>query len=157
MKILKTDSFVSERIKVQPITNAELDAMNFRKIKIAKIDNPVSADIKPGVAVCVKDNMTSQWHIVFDGGNLPEWADACIPAEHKGAGRLLLIRYCSSSVNKCAYWRFSSFKTSFPYHFLYTFSVNIVDVYNTNINPNHIKSLDELSEIMNDIQQKLGK
>lgn len=27
MKILKTNSFVSERVKVQPITNAELDAM----------------------------------------------------------------------------------------------------------------------------------
>lgn len=28
MKILNTDYFISERIKVQPITNAELDAIN---------------------------------------------------------------------------------------------------------------------------------
>ena len=30
MKILKTNSFVSERVKVQPITNAELDVMQER-------------------------------------------------------------------------------------------------------------------------------
>lgn len=38
MKILKTDSFVSERIKVQPITNADLDVAKKLYANIVDVD-----------------------------------------------------------------------------------------------------------------------
>lgn len=160
MKTLKTASFVSERVKVKPVTNAEWEQIKkdieepggFRKIK-----NPSANDIRQGMTVCVDENTSAlQWYIVFDGGNLPKWVDDYITKIDKCPGRLLFIHYDKFSSHNYAYWRFSSFEKGFPYHFLYP-DTKIVGVYDTKINTMNIKTTKELLDVLNDIQAKIIK
>ena len=83
MKILKTDGLVLERIKVMPITNAELNAAQKKMNQFIKIDNPTAKDIKPGVAVIIEDDGVRLMYIAFDAMKLAPCFDAHISGECK--------------------------------------------------------------------------
>ena len=114
MKVLNTYDFVSERVKVQPITNAELDKAQNEMMSFRKIENPTAEDVKAGMAVSVQDSKGNNIiYSVFDSTSLPPYFSD-IAKEYKFAGNLVLIRYYHSKPNDFSYRSFEFFKKMFP-------------------------------------------
>ena len=154
MKILDTDYFISERIKVQPISNAELNAAQEEMNRIKKIENPTLDDIKEGCVVYMdifNNNMHDVIYIVFDSMRLPDYFYSKVNRYDRFDGNLLFMRF--DKRNGYCYRTSSSFKDSFPVSLNNT--VAITAVYDAKINTMKIKNCQILELEIEAIRRKL--
>ena len=129
MKILKTDSFVSERIKVQPVTNAELDKIKDEYGRYTPIENMTYDDI------CQEGNVV----FVYDGTDIKPY----LVKQYDGA-------MCLNGVGKDEdpiyrkFWYSKEFKNKFPY---YCHS-KIIKVFKANIDTTLIENAADLEKAL---------
>ena len=158
MKILKTDSFVSERIKVKPITNAELDVAEKEMNAFRKIENPTFADIKPGMAVLCEVTRKSglkynDAFIVFDSTKLPSFIMRRSLRQLRYDGNMFLVKYDTLDLTfNVSYLSLDDFKENFPYNRLR--DVEILGVYDARIDTMAIKTLDDLKRELVKVNRK---
>jgi hypothetical protein len=144
MKILDFSKYVSERMKVMPITNDEFDsAVGFSE----KIENPTFDKIKDGMSVVVDYNGHLETFIAISNENLSVCFDVCRNYD------CVLIRY-SSSTGDFSYWDLSLFKENFPFHYKNNY-IKITDVYDTHVDVKNIKSIDNLKSECNKVVKKI--
>jgi len=137
MKILKTDRFVSERVKAKPITNAEWDVVKKEINMFRKINNPTFDDIKEGNVVCVAHEGNYYIYIVFDSMKLPPYFNSDIIDEDKYDGNMILMRY-NRKKSRYSYRTSDVYKENFPfagdYHTKDRSFSEITRIYDANIN-----------------------
>ena len=148
MKILKTNNFISERIKVQPVTNAELNKAQNEMNNFKKIENPTFDDIKEGRAVCVRTGDKETIYIVFDSTNLSNFikTDATEHRMHIFDRPLFFARY-DIRFNDIVYDYPYCYEERFPYKNTkisgYEYYCEIVGIYDANINTTNIQSFQD--------------
>lgn len=158
MKILDINNFVSERVKVQPITNAELDSAEKEMNTFRKIDNPSFADIKPGMAVLCEINKKSGFKyntafIVFDSTKLPSFIMRRSLRQLRYDGNMFLVRYDTLDLTfNVSYLSLDDFKENFPCNRLR--DVEILSVYDARIDTMAIKTLDDLKRELAKVNRK---
>ena len=144
MKVLKTTDFISERIKVQPITNAELDSAEKEMNAFRIIDNPSFADIRKGNAVYVDSAGERTVYIVFDIKTLPLFLKSYLSKQaFDNNPETIMIRYGDSS-QKCYYRNVKTFKNEFPYREGFD-DVKIIGIYHANINVDDMQNFEDLN------------
>jgi len=144
MKILDTSQFVSERMKIRPVTNAEFDKAK-ENAKHTTMENIRDSEtiIKPTYEdICQEGNVV----FVYDGNNIRSFVvmhdkeDSSISLT--GFSAHLNTRY--GSIRRREYWIAERFKNDFPYYY----SAKIVAVYKANINTEDIKTDDDLKNVL---------
>jgi len=144
MKILDTSQFVSERMKIRPVTNAEFDKAK-ENAKHTTMENIRDSEtiIKPTYEdICQEGNVV----FVYDGNNTRSYVvmhdkeDSSISLT--GFSAHLNTRY--GSIRRREYWIAERFKNDFPYYY----SAKIVAVYKANINTEDIKTDDDLKNVL---------
>lgn len=156
MKILKTDNFVSERVKVKAVTNAEWQDIQDKINNFRKIENPSLEDIKEGNVVCIKDDMnTTHVYIVFNSMKLPWYFKNDITKNAQYPGNMLMIRY-DKSYNDYAFRQSVHFINNFPFdnHFD---SVKITDIYDAKIDTMGIQHVEDLKREWETVCEKIKK
>ena len=154
MNRLKPNHFVLERIQLQPITNAELNAAQEEMNRIKKIENPTFDDIKEGYVVLVDTpyNNHNIPYIVFDSMKLPDYFASEINAADRYTGNMLLIRYDDRDGKYC-YRTSWAFKDNFPNSS--TNAATITAIYNAKINTMEIKDCKCLKNESDAIHKKM--
>jgi len=150
MKILRANDFISERMKINPITRAELDkaqkdfARKTRKIYCEKINNPTFADIRKGNGVYVDRNGECNVYIVFDIKTLPLFLKSYLSKiAFDNNPEIIMIRY-DDDTQKCCYRNVEPFRNEFPYRERFD-DVKIIGIYHTNINVDDMQSFEDLN------------
>jgi len=155
MKILKTNGFITERMKINPITRAELDKA--RQERFIKIDNPTFADIKPGNVVCLNlndENDETIPFLVFDITKLPGFIQSddryhyIVDRIDKNDRCPLLVGY-NKKENVGAYVLTSNYEHTFPFCKIFKEIGEekifmITAIYDANINTMNIHSFYDL-------------
>lgn len=155
MKILKTDSFVSERVKVKPITNAEWQQVKDEITGFRKIDNPTFDDIIEGNVVCCDYNQNNYAYIVFDYMKLPAFIESDAPTYYKPNGQMLLVRHNKFGGGRPLSYRSSyNFKEKFPYSRLD--NTKITDIYDAKIKIADIQNINNFKQVYDSICEKIA-
>lgn len=136
------NQYINERVKVKPITNAELDKVKQdieNMNKLIEIDNPVFDDI------CTSGNVVE---IVSGADNThhgivipPSIANRFINRYPHKCPMILTLQYETSA----SYWTTDWFQMRFPYS--PNNSTKIMKVYSTNIDVNKLEDLHDVWEI----------
>ena len=148
MKILRANDFISERIKLQPITNAELDRAKKEINAFRIIDNPKFDDIKPGMAalceIVIPSHSFTTTYIVFDSTQLPPFLMEVVNKKYQYDGNLLLIKYDTLGLTfAVAYLSLDDFRKNFPYN---SRKIQILNVYDAKINTLAIEDVEDLKK-----------
>jgi len=163
MKTLKTNSFLSERVKIKPITNAELDKARQEMCRFIKIENPTYNDIKEGRIVCtmVCDKLYSTFnekriYIVFNPMKLPSYCHE-IEIDTKGEckeheGNMIFLCY-NCTDNRISYGNSYMYENNFPFNKWH--DVRITAIYDTNINIMNITSVDDFKKVYGEVCEKI--
>jgi len=108
MKILNTDNFISERMKINPVTIAELDKAREYCKQFSPMANPTYDDIcQEGNVVFVYDgNNTRSYVVMYD----KELSFISLT----GFSAHLNTKY--GSIRRREYWAADRFKYDFPYY-----------------------------------------
>lgn len=134
MKILNTNQHISERIKIQPITNAELEQAQRSVNSVMRYDNI----LKEGNIVMVRESGNLMKHIVMHSDKYNT-----IFTQHK----ILEDVYVLCEWDNSGYWICVNFKDFFPEHINgYTRIVKIIDA---GIDLENVNTKDKLIEIFN--------
>lgn len=141
MNIFNTNQYINERVKIKPITNAELDKVKQdieNMNKLIEIDNPVFDDI------CTSGNV-----VEIVGGTDGTHHGIVIPPN---VAKRFFDSYRSEPIiltahneTSASYWTTSWFKTEFP--LAYNAVTKIEKVYSTNIDVNKLKDPHDVWEI----------
>ena len=144
MKVLYTDQFVSERMKIRPVTNAEFDKAK-ENAKHTTMENIRDSEIiiKPTYEdICQEGNVV----FVYDGNNTRSY----VVMYDKEASFISLTGFSAhlntrhGSIRRREYWTAERFKDNFPYYY----SAKIVAVYKANINTEDIKTDKDLEKVL---------
>ena len=143
MKVLKSSQYVSERIQLQPITNAELDKVQ-QEIKNMphKLALEYENILKEGNIVFVKERgvINPVKHIVMSG------------EKYNAIFSKIDINCCTDDYILCTwdnytYWECENFENCFPRH--NNDSAKILKIIDAHINLKDVKSSQEMQEIYN--------
>ena len=143
MKILKTSCFVSECIKVQPITNVELDnaAQNMPMIKEIDLDSiDISVFDQFGFILKLKSGIDC---ITLGNEFLPAYVKDYQHKQNMKCGTIAICYTCNSDEN----WSYiqKAYYNKFPKHDLYP-HLEIMQVCKSNIKPENVSNLANLED-----------